>query len=76
MPLDDYFAPSPEGDDAFSVEAPKIKFGIGALDEIGADARALGMSRVALFTDPIVAGLEAMDIARAALAGAGLDVGV
>ena len=74
MPLDPYFAPTPDGDDAFTVEAPKIKFGIGALDEIGADAKALGMSRVALFTDPVVAGLEIFGVARDALAGEGLDV--
>jgi len=74
MALGPYFSPSPDGDHAFTVEAPKIKFGVGSLDEIGVDAKALGMSRVALFTDPVVAKLEPMDIARRALMSAGLDV--
>ena len=30
----------------------KVTFGVGAMAELGAHARHLGMSRVALFTDP------------------------
>ena len=58
MALDPYFEPEAGGDNAFTVEAPKIKFGAGSLAEIGDDAKALGMTRVALFTDPVVADLE------------------
>ena len=36
---------------AFAIEAPRIVFGRGALDELGDQARALGLRRVALFTD-------------------------
>ena len=39
------------GDCIFAVEAPKIKFGRDSLLEIGDDANALGMKRVAVFTD-------------------------
>ncbi len=44
MALSPYFAPTPDGDTAFTVEAPKIKFGAGSLGEVGDDARALGIS--------------------------------
>jgi len=76
MALSPYFTPIEGGDTAFTVEAPRIKFGRGALDEIGADAKALGLHRVALFTDPIVATLAPVARARKALAAAGLDVAV
>ena len=51
MALSEYFQPTKNGDTAFAVEAPKIKFGKGCLAEIGADARALGIKRAALYTD-------------------------
>ncbi|MEZ5535093.1 MAG: hydroxyacid-oxoacid transhydrogenase [Thiolinea sp.] len=40
------------GADTFTVAMPKYTFGRGSLGEAGARAKALGMSRVALFTDP------------------------
>ena len=40
MSLDPYFEPGQGGDNAFTVEAPKIKFGPGSLREIGDDAKA------------------------------------
>ena len=64
------------GETVFSVSSSPIKFGAGALGEIGADARALGMSRVALFVDPHVAASAAGEAARRALESAGLAVGV
>ena len=45
MSLDPYFEPGDGGDNAFTVEAPKIKFGPGSLREIGDDAKALGLTR-------------------------------
>ncbi len=74
--LDAYFSFSEGGDRAFTVEAPKIKFGWGALQEVGADAKALGMTRVALFTDPRVQHLEPVETVRKALEREGLDVAV
>ncbi|MGF1641541.1 MAG: hydroxyacid-oxoacid transhydrogenase [Rhodospirillales bacterium] len=64
---------APDGDTIFTVTAAAMKFGVGALAELGADARSLGMRRVVLFTDTNVAATEAVGVARAALAGAGLD---
>ncbi len=76
MALSSYFEPTAEGDRAFTVEAPKIKFGSGSIAELGDDARALGMRRVALYTDPSIK--DGAQVARAleALRGAGIDVAV
>jgi len=76
MALDSYFEPTDGGDTAFTVSPPRIKFGRGALSEIGFDAKGLGMSRVALFTDAQVAKLAPVATAKAALEAAGLDVTV
>ncbi len=58
---------------AFAIEAPRIVFGRGALDELGDQARALGVRRIALFTDrglaqgphvhKALAALQAFDVA-------------
>jgi alcohol dehydrogenase class IV len=76
MALSAYYAPTQHGDTAFTVEAPKIKFGPGSLRELGDDARALGMTRVALFTDAKVARLEPVAIAARSLRDAGADVAI
>ena len=52
-----YFAPNQGGDDAFTIDASMMTFGAGCLDEAGDQAKALGMSRVALFTDRTVRAL-------------------
>ena len=67
MSLDPYFEPGQGGDNAFTVEAPKIKFGPGSLSEIGDDAKALGMTRVAFYTDSTVTKLEPVAIATKSL---------
>jgi len=74
MALDAYYEPAKGGDVAFTVEAPKLKFGVGSLREVGEDAKALGMTRVALFTDPRVARLEAVDTVAKSVRAAGLSV--
>ena len=61
-------------DAAFSVDASRITFGRGCIDELGHRARRLGMTRVALFSDAGVARLPFFDTARRSLASAGLDV--
>ena len=63
MNLSPYFQPTEGGDSVFSVESAKIKFGVGALNEVGADARSMGMTRVAIYTDSNVAKLESVSIA-------------
>ena len=49
MALSDYFKHMPGGDTAFTVDPPRIKFGVGSLKEIGDDARALGMRRAGVY---------------------------
>lgn len=69
-----YFAANGLGDEAFTIDASTVTFGRGCLREAGDHARALGMKRVALFTDKGVAALEHLAIVRESLARAGLDV--
>ena len=64
----------PDGDTGFTVEAASMKFGPGMLAELGTDAKALGMRRVALFTDPTVAAIAPFGAALDSLKAAGLDV--
>jgi hydroxyacid-oxoacid transhydrogenase len=61
-------------DGAFTVDSSRITFGRGCLAELGDRAGALGMRRVALFSDAAVAGLPAFATAHASLLAAGLDV--
>mgnify|MGYP000617967498 CR=1 FL=1 len=74
MSFSNYFTHKPGGDRIFSVEAPKIKFGRGSLHEVGDDAKALGMSRVAVFTDSVVSELEPVSKVVESLKSRGLDV--
>jgi alcohol dehydrogenase class IV len=76
MSLSPYFQPTEGGDSVFSVESAKIKFGGGALNEIGADARSMGMTRVAIYTDSNVAKLESVSIAADSLKKQGIDVAI
>ncbi len=62
------------GDRAFEVDTSRIKYGSGVLAEVGAEARALGMRRVALFTDARLARLEPAAAVTASLRAADLDV--
>ena len=64
----------PDHETILEVEAPRIKFGRGAIAEVGAEAAALGLRRVALFTDRHVAKLALLERARASLRAAGIDV--
>ena len=73
MSFSSYFTNKKGGDRIFSVEAPKIKFGRGSLNEIGDDATALGMTRVAVFTDPKVAKLGPVSIVVESLKSKGMD---
>jgi alcohol dehydrogenase class IV len=61
-------------DSAFTVDASRITFGRGCLEELGDRAAALGMTRVALFSDAVVARLPVFDTARRSLRAAGIDV--
>ncbi|AFE09375.1 alcohol dehydrogenase [Corallococcus coralloides DSM 2259] len=61
-------------DSAFTVDTSRITFGPGCLREVGDRARALGMKRVALFSDARVARLPHFEKVRQSLLAAGLDV--
>jgi len=68
-----YYQLTPGGDQLFSVDVSKVRFGPGAIDEVGQEARLLGISRVAVFTDRRVAELSLFSDAMAAIRGADLD---
>ncbi len=61
-------------DGAFTVDSSRITFGRGCLAELGERAAALGMRRVALFSDPTVAELAVFATAHDSLVAAGMDV--
>jgi hydroxyacid-oxoacid transhydrogenase len=61
-------------DGAFTVDSSRITFGRGCLAELGDRAAALGMRRVALFSDVGVAGLPIFTTAHDSLVAAGVDV--
>ena len=61
-------------DGAFTVDASRITFGRGCLAEVGDRAAALGVRRVALFSDPAVAALAVFDTVTRSLRDAGIDV--
>ncbi|MGE0219807.1 hydroxyacid-oxoacid transhydrogenase [Mycolicibacterium sp.] len=64
----------PGSETAFTVDASRITFGRGCLREVGERAKALGATRVALFSDATIAGLPIFDTVTAALRRAGIDV--
>jgi len=70
-----FLAPG-QGESVFTVSSVPIKFGAGALRELGDDAQALGMKRVGLFVDPHVLASAPGETALGALRARGLDVEV
>lgn len=68
-----YYGLVPGGDAAFSVDISAITFGAGCLAEAGDHARALGLKRVALITDPRLASSEHVAIVRRSLKSADVD---
>jgi alcohol dehydrogenase class IV len=68
-----YYALADGHESCFSVDVSAITFGAGALREVGAHMRELGLKRVALFTDPRLAGLPHLASAAASLEAAGVD---
>lgn len=63
-----------KGDGSFNVDAANITFGAGCLTEAGAVAASLGISRIALITDPVLAPSEHVAVVLASLNAAGVDV--
>ena len=56
-----------------NMEGARIKFGAGATRELGFEMRALGVRRALLVTDPVMAQMEPVAVARESLRGAGID---
>src|ERR1700744_4771571 len=61
-------------DGAFTVDSSRVTFGRGCLAEVGDRAGALGLRRVALFSDAHVAALPIFATTRDSLVAAGIDV--
>jgi alcohol dehydrogenase class IV len=68
-----YYVATEGSESVFSVDISSITFGHGVLKEAGEHAKALGMSRVALFTDKRLGSLPYVAQVRGALKAAGLD---
>jgi alcohol dehydrogenase class IV len=58
----------------FTVEPVALKYGHGALGELGAEAKALGLNRVLLVTDRALSDLPPVPTAKASLQAAGCEV--
>ncbi|MBE9551949.1 MAG: iron-containing alcohol dehydrogenase, partial [Proteobacteria bacterium] len=68
-----YFATVEGGEEAFSVDVSAITYGAGCLAEAGEQARALGIGRIALFTDKRLAATEHVEKVKKSLTAAGVD---
>ncbi|WP_366522152.1 iron-containing alcohol dehydrogenase [Candidatus Accumulibacter sp. ACC003] len=68
-----YYLPGEGTESVFSVDISAISFGHGVLKEAGEHAKALGMSRVALFTDKRIRALPCLVEVADSLRAAGLD---
>lgn len=58
---------------AFEMAASNVRFGAGVTREVGDDVRDLGLRRVLVVTDPVVARLAPMQVALQSLADAGIE---
>jgi hydroxyacid-oxoacid transhydrogenase len=70
----EHYAAAPGGERGFEIDATRVRFGRGLLDETGSAARAFGITRVALFTDRRVAQLPSAETVRTSLRDAGVDI--
>jgi len=70
------FAAVEGSDRGFTVGMPTFTFGHGVLAEAGDSARELGLSRVALFTDPRMKSSEFAATVKASLAAARVDFAI
>ena len=68
--------PNHNGATSFTVAMPRLTFGRGTLQELGARTSRLGLKRIALFTDPYLLDGPIVAIAKTSLNEAGIDVAV
>lgn len=71
-----YYAPREGGERVFGIAPVPLKFGAGALGEVGDDAAGMGVTRAAVFTDRNVARTEPFADALASLKAAGVEAAV
>ena len=64
------------GDDLFTVDVNRIRFGPGALRELGAEVALEGVKNAAVFTDSVVAQLEIFSEALQSLRATGVAIEV
>ena len=69
-----YYEPTAGGASSFTVAMPRLTFGRGCLNELGARSARLGLKSVALMTDPHLLGSELITIAKTSLESAGISV--
>ena len=55
----------------FTIEATPLKFGAGAVEELGWEIRRLGLSNILLIADPVLRGLGVIDRVRALIDASG-----
>ncbi len=71
-----YFAQTADGDSAFTIDASRLTFGAGCLQEAGDQAKALGMRKVGIYTDRDVRKLPPLEVVTASLKAAGIDYAI
>lgn len=69
-----YYTPTTDGADTFTVAMPRVTFGRGSLAETGQRAAARSLSKVALFTDANLADGPLVATARKSLGKQGIEV--
>jgi alcohol dehydrogenase class IV len=74
--ISSYFQPTRGGETVFTVDPRPIKFGPGCIAELGSDAKALGLSRVAVFCDTTVRDLPVTQDALESLRALEIDTAV
>ncbi len=74
MALNNYFIPADKCDSVFQLTPPNIKFGREAIYELGFEAKALGMSKVALLTDERILNLPPFTAALTSLERENIEV--
>lgn len=60
-------------DRCYDIKSTSVRFGVGAIDELGRECRRLRMSRVLVLTDRHVSSLEFFSAAVEAIRGSGVD---
>ena len=75
-PKTNYFQSAHQGEYALVLDGNKEVFGTGALAEVGAHAKVLGMSRVALYTDPQLVHLPAVETVVKSLRDKGIELSI